>query len=219
VAHSGLVHSTSDSTSALWSRVSARYFGTSEAWTSPDNKRRLKRENIPNHLAKTQSARFSQTNPTMPPKNTSNKSRAAFLAGVAFGLSKAEPSDVVRNPADDPQVGMEVDESNVPLLLAMQTSTSNFDPQSEAPRGPRVPSIATILIPDRHYCNFCGHKASVLRTCGGCRAAVCEQPGETSRGCVPFKEGLVADFLCPHCARLKLRKEVSFGLQTGTRKI
>ena len=33
------------------------------------------------------------------------------------------------------------------------------------------------LVPDRWYCNFCGHKAIILHMCSACKALVCEQPG------------------------------------------
>jgi hypothetical protein len=72
-----------------------------------------------------------------------------------------------------------------------------------------VPQIAVLLVPDSQYCDFCSHKTKVLRTCSKCRALVCEQPNKSARGCVLFRSGSTPNFVCPHCARQSLTKQVS----------
>ena len=83
-------------------------------------------------------------------------------------------------------------------------------PNSAANTRSKAPymQVVTLLVPDDHFCNFCGRKAPILRSCSKCQAMVCEQPKETAQGCVAFKQGLAHPFFCPWCARDQLVKEV-----------
>ncbi|KAI9568142.1 hypothetical protein HD554DRAFT_2172540 [Boletus coccyginus] len=123
----------------------------------------------------------------MPPKKS--RERDVLLAAVRGGIGKAAASDAIRDPGKDVQVdAMAVDAPGECNENAPDTETA-------------VP-----LEPDSGYCNFCGCKAQALRRCSACRAAVCEQPSGDARGCVLFRSGAAVDFVCPHCARMGLRK-------------
>ncbi|KAF8426455.1 hypothetical protein L210DRAFT_3652918 [Boletus edulis BED1] len=127
----------------------------------------------------------------MPPKL--NTAKAPHLAAIAHGLSKSTASSAIRHPALDAQDVMVED-------VCMSES---------------LPAVAALLIPDDQYCNFCGHKSNILRTCTNCRATVCEQTTKASPGCIPASAGLQSAFFCPHCARIKLTKKYGFWGYSG----
>lgn len=72
---------------------------------------------------------FTATSTSMPPKQKVNKSfKQAQLAAMANGISKAGPSDVIRNPANDVQEGVVDDdamayEGGFALLVNPRTSS------------------------------------------------------------------------------------------------
>ena len=150
----------------------------------------------------------------MPPKsklNQSNEFREAHLGAVAFGLSKSAPSDLIRDPARDVYTGVAED-----VHMFEGEHIGHSHPKGRLPHIAFMAKEATgqpfgggLFVPDSRYCNFCGLKAQVLRTCSACCAFVCEQPSSELRACIPVRAGCSSDFLCPLCARLKSVKDVS----------
>jgi hypothetical protein len=141
----------------------------------------------------------------MPTAAYLKKFKEAHKAAVAHGLSKAGPCDEIRNPANDVQTT----ELEVEMAEGKSATSASEIELTEFIDASAIPEIAVLLVPDSQYCNFCSHKAKVLRTCTKCRALVCEQPKKSARGCVLFLSGSSPHFVCPHCARQSLTKQVS----------
>lgn len=106
-------------------------------------------------------------------------------AAMRAGLSKSNPSDRVRNPAEDVQ-------PTLVLGAPMEVDEKQSNP---------VPA-------DANYCDFCGTNAPCLHRCDSCGAKVCQQTGAGGEGCLlgGGTTGRQAT-KCPQCVRLKKHDE------------